>query len=145
MNWCAGAPVLQEPTSFKLIWLGCYNFSISIRFRGCANTLWELPGNAVFYLMSTISTGPSCLSVGARVHCLLSCYVYISGSVLSLGETNCPTLRASQLLASLGGYQLNTIRVAQTVDCISPRLRSESSSVVMGKKESNDTLSYQEG
>ena len=33
-------------------------------------TLWEWPGNAVFFLRSTASTGPSCLSVGARVHYL---------------------------------------------------------------------------
>ena len=36
-------------------------------------TLWEQPGNAAFFLRSTASTGPSCLSVGACVHYLLSC------------------------------------------------------------------------
>ena len=34
------------------------------------NTLREWPGNAVFFLRSTASTGPSCLSVGAHVHYL---------------------------------------------------------------------------
>ena len=105
VDWHTGVPVLWEPTSFKLSCLGCYNFSVSIHFQGHANTLWELPRNAVFYPMSTISTGPSCLLVGAHVHCLSSCLVYISRSVLSLGETIHPSVCASQLLASLGGHQ----------------------------------------
>ena len=112
---------------------------------GHANTLRELPGNTMFNLTSTVSTGPSCLLVGAHVHCLLSCQVYISRSVLSSGETIHPTLCTSQLLASLGGCQLNMTWVAQTMDFIPPWLWPESSSVVMGKKESSNTLSYQEG
>ena len=79
VDWHTGAPVLREPTSFRLSYL--------VHFRGCAKTLRELPGNATFYPTSTISTGPSCLPVGAHVHYLSSCLVYISGSVLSLVET----------------------------------------------------------
>ena len=102
IDWRADAPTLLEPTSFKLNWLGSYQFSISICPCGHANTLWELPGNAVFDLTSTNSTGPLCLSVGAHVHCLLSCQVYISGSMLSSGETIHPTLHVSQLLVFTG-------------------------------------------
>ena len=79
------------------------------------------------------STGPSCLSVGTCVHCLLSCQVYISRSVLSSGETIHLALHASQLLASLGGRQLNMTQVARTVDFTPPQLLPESSSVVMGR------------
>ena len=43
--------------------------------------------------LSTVSTGPSCISVGARVHCLLSCQVYISRSAVLEGETFRPTVR----------------------------------------------------
>ena len=65
------------------------------------------PGVLCSDLRSTISTGPSCLSVGAHVHYLLSCQVYISGSALPKGKTFCPTVwHTSQLLASLGGRQL---------------------------------------
>ena len=99
IDWCADIPALLEPTSFKLSWLGCYHFSVSVCPHGCPNTLWELPGNAMFDLTSTISTGPSCLLVGACVHGLLSCQVYISGSMLSLGKTICPALRVSHIHA----------------------------------------------
>ena len=76
-------------------------------FCGCTNTLWEQPRSTVFYLRSTVFTGLSCLLVGAHVHYLLSCQVYISGSVLPKGKTFCPTVwQPSQLLASLGGCQL---------------------------------------
>ena len=50
-------------------------FSVSIHLCRCTNTLQEWPRSTVFYLRSTISTGPLCLSVGARVHCLLSFFV----------------------------------------------------------------------
>ena len=73
IDWCAGMPMLLEPTSFKLNWLGCYQFSIRVRPHGCTNTLQELSRNATFNLTSTVSTGPSCLLVGAHVHCLSSC------------------------------------------------------------------------
>ena len=53
IDWHAGAPTLLEPTSFKLNWLGCYQFSVSVRPRRHTNTLQELPGNAVFDLTST--------------------------------------------------------------------------------------------
>ena len=55
-----------------------------VLIRPCASafvdapiTLWERPGNAIFFLRSTASTGPSCLSVGARVHYLLSCCLHL--------------------------------------------------------------------
>ena len=73
IDWCTGTPALLEPTSFKLNWLGCYQFSVSIHPHRHTNTLQEFPWNAMFDLTSTISTGPSCLLVGARVHCLSSC------------------------------------------------------------------------
>ena len=85
--------------------------------------------NATFYPMSTVSTGPSCLLVGAHVHCLSSCLVYISGSMLITGRDYSPPVRTSQLLVSLDGHQLNMTRVVWIVDCISPWLWPESSSV----------------
>ena len=100
-------PALTEPTSFKLNWLGCYILPMCACFCGCTNMLRERPGSTVFYLRSTISTGPLCLSVGALVHYSLSCQVYISGSTLPKGKTFHPTVWClSQLLASLGGHQL---------------------------------------
>ena len=55
-----------------------------VLIRPCASafvdapiTLRERPGNAVFFLRSTASTGPSCLSAGARVHYLLSCCLHL--------------------------------------------------------------------
>ena len=96
--------MLWEPTSFKLIWLGCYHFLVSICPQGCANTLWELPVNATFDLMSTISTGPSCLLVGAHVHCLSSCQVYISRSVLSSDKAIHPVIRTSHMYSM--GWEL---------------------------------------
>ena len=126
--------MLLEPTSFKLIWLGCYHFSISIRPRGHANTLRKLPRNAAFDLTSTVFTAPSCLLVGAHMHCLLSCQVYISGSILSSGETIQTAQRASQLLASLGGCQLNMIWVAQIMDFIPPWLTTQVIKCSYGKE-----------
>ena len=75
-RWCAR--MLREPTSFKLNWLGCYNVSMHVPASADAPIHSEnSPGAPVFYLRSTISTGPSCLSVGAHVHYLLSCRLHL--------------------------------------------------------------------
>ena len=47
-----------------------YNSSVSACACGRTITLQERPESAVFFLRSTASTGPSCLSVGAYVHYL---------------------------------------------------------------------------
>ena len=65
---CAGAPALSEPTSFKYNWV--------VRTCLCAPASADAPlhfenGPGVLCsTLSTVSTGPSCLSVGARVHYL---------------------------------------------------------------------------
>ena len=69
-------------------------------------TLWEQPGNAVFFLRSTASTGLSCLSVGARVHYLLSCCLHLRKHSADAATYITSARRMSQILASLGGRQL---------------------------------------
>ena len=112
IDWHTGVPMLLEPTSFKLNWLGCYQFSLSIHPMDVLIPSDNCPG---FDLTSTISTGLACLLVGAHMHCLSSCQVYISQSILLLGETIHPTLHMSQLLVHLGGCQLNMTWVARTL------------------------------
>ena len=84
-----------------------------VLIRPCASafidapiTLWERPGNAVFFLRSTASTGPSCLSVGARVHYLLSCCLHLRKHSAAAATYITSARRMSQILASLGGRQL---------------------------------------
>ena len=69
-------------------------------------TLRERPGNAVFLLRSTASTGPSCLSVGARVHYLLSCCLHLWKHSAAAATDITSAWRMSQIMASLGGRQL---------------------------------------
>ena len=83
-----------------------------VLIRPCASafvdapiTLWERPGNAVFFLRSTASTGPSCLSVGACVHYLLSC-LHLRKHSTAAATYITSARRMSQILASLGGCQL---------------------------------------
>ena len=106
MDWCAGMPTLREPTSFKYNWLGCYNSSACICAPGCTNTLREWPVSALFFLRSTTSTGPSCLSVGAHVHYLWSCCLHLQKCSATAAIHNTSAWCMSQFLASLGGCQL---------------------------------------
>ena len=69
-------------------------------------TLRERPGNAMFFLWSTASTGPSCLSVGARVHYLLSCCLHLWKHSTTTATYITSVRCMSQILASLGGRQL---------------------------------------
>ena len=137
IDWCAGAPAWYESLlPFKLIWGGCIYLSVSIRFWGRALIhSEELPGNAMFYLRSTVSTGLSCLSVGASY----ALFIELSSLHLrkrgTLGRDYPPHgTCTSQLLVSLGGCQLNMTQVAKIVDCVPPQLWPESSSVVIGKE-----------
>ena len=84
-----------------------------VLIRPCASafvdapiTLWERPGNAVFFLRSTASTGPSCLSVGAHVHYLLSCCLHLWKHSAAAATYITSAWHMSQILASLGGRQL---------------------------------------
>ena len=95
-------------------------------------TLREQPGNAVFFLWSTASTGPLCLSVGARVHYLLSCCLHLRKHSAEAATYIISARCMSQILASLGGRRLKQ-HVARSVDGVPPRLWPESSSVVAGK------------
>ena len=104
MHWCAH---IARAYFLQTYLIGLLSLLHKHPPQGRTITLRELPGNAMFDPTSTISTGPSCLLVGADVHCLSSCQVYISRSMLSSGEIIRLTLRASQLLASLGWCQLN--------------------------------------
>ena len=69
-------------------------------------TLQEQPGNAVFFLRSTASTGPSCLLVGAHVHYLLSCCLHLRKHSTAAATYITCVQHMSQILASLGGCQL---------------------------------------
>ena len=65
--------VLAHPRWESLLPSNITDWVVIIRPRASAspgrtNTLQEWPGSAMFFLRSTVSAGPSCLSVGAHVH-----------------------------------------------------------------------------
>ena len=80
--------------------------------------------------------------------CLCALFIELSSlhlwKCVVIGQDYPPRAAYVTIIGVLGGCQLNT-RVARTVDCVPPQLQPESSSVVTGKKESSDMLSYQEG
>ena len=92
-------------------------------------TLRERPGNAVFFLRSTTSTGPLYLLVGARVHYLLSCCLHLQK------YSNIHYFCAAHVtnLGVPGWAPAEMTQVARSVDVVPPRLQPESSSVVVGK------------
>ena len=144
----AGAPTLREPTSFKLNWLGCYNLSVSISFCGHTNTLWEHGPGTPCSTLGVLSP-QDCHAFGLVPMCTI--YWVVKSTSLEVHVTK------GQDLPTHGAAPITIIGVPGWVPAendmsgpicglhVPPRLWPESSSVVMGNKESNDMLSVPRG
>ena len=139
---CADAPAFLEPTSFRHNWLGCYYCCECLyhadALKHSRSIPWVPPYSLLVPSLQDLHTFGWCLCA------LSSLYkVYIIESILPQGwhlVTPCSTHHNSWC----PWVGANWIWVAQIVDLIPPRLQPKFSSVVMGKRDTSDMLSYQE-
>ena len=117
---CTGVPTLSEPTSFKYNWVAITCL--------CAPASADAPihfgsgPGAPCSTLSTISTGLSCLSVGARVHYLSSCCLHLQ-KCSTIGRDLPPHGTAHITIIGIPGWALaETTHVARLVDSEPPRL-----------------------